>query len=219
MVEIFPVFDVALCGFVPGQVGNRTDESGGNLRNHNCAPCRIVPLQLKFKCVGGDVLQVQIKGGHHVEAFDRIDEVIVCHRHPLVARHAPRQLLSLNTGKLFVPRALDAHPLVFAVNADGAGSELAKGTPPVLTAFKDKPAFVPAQFHKGEFPQFLIIRKRNVAPDHAPRCPRDRALSNLLLMALGVLFKAAASDVHRVSICSAYIAQFMPSHLESQRKS
>ena len=57
---------------------------------------------------------------------------------------------------------------MFAVNADGAGSELAKGTPPVLTAFKDKPAFVPAQFHKGEFPQFLIIRKRNVAPDQRP---------------------------------------------------
>ena len=66
-------------------------------------------------------------------------------------------------------QVLNPYTLVFAIDSNGTRCELAKRSPPVLSAFEDKPAFVSPKLDKRKIAQFLIVCERDVpANDGAP---------------------------------------------------
>ena len=113
--------------------------------------------------VGGHVLQVQVEGGHHVQTFHGVHEVVVRHGHPLVAGHAARQLLPFDAREFVVPGSLNPDALVFAVDAHGARGELAKGTAAVFTTLKHQTALVASELDEGQFAELLVGSERNVS--------------------------------------------------------
>ena len=163
MVEVFPVFNGATLDFVTGQVGDGADVPGGDFGHNHRAPCGFVSTQLLFEGVGGHVLQVQIQRGYNIQTFHRVHEVVVRHGHPLVAGHTARQLLSFHTRELVVPGALNPDALVLAVDAYGAGGELAKGTATVFTTLKHQAALVASELDEGQIAKLLVGGEGNVS--------------------------------------------------------
>ena len=186
-------------GFVAGEVGKGLDVSGMDFAHNHRAPRGVVRAELPLERGGRHVLQVQVQRGHHVQALDRIHEVVVRDGHPLVAGHFARELLAFDAGEFFVPGALDANALLLTVDAHRSCGELAEGATAVFTTLKHQAALVTAQLHEGEFAQFLVGGERDVSGDEGLRCPRCLALSNLRRMPALDLSVALPSNWHRVS--------------------
>ena len=96
VVEVLPIFHLVLADLVAAEVGDGPNVACGHFANNHGAPGGLVLPELTFQGMACDILQVQIKRGQHIHAFHRIDQVIVGHRHPLVACHAARQLLAFH---------------------------------------------------------------------------------------------------------------------------